>query len=622
MSAIDYPDERINLILPRAFTTLLSGLLLTVLALSALAVSYQYQHSGRVYPGVSVAGVDLSGLPPEDGAARLWEQLTYPSRGRIAFQDGDTVWVASPAELGLVLNANDSALAAYNVGRSGNPVGQLVTQFQAWFYGVDLPPQMVYDERAALAYLLALAETVDRPTIEAAIGVDGIEVQMHPGQVGRTMDVDATLAAIGPQLQTMTDGLIPLVVEEAPPIIFDASEQAELARQILSAPLVLTIPNANEGEPRQWVIAPETLAGMLAVERVAGDDGSETYRVGVSADKLRAFLENIAPNLEVTPANARFIFDDDASQLEAIEPSLTGRSLLVAETIDAINQKLAEGEHTIELVFDYALPPAPDTATAADLGITGLVSAQTSYFYGSSAPRMQNIKVAASRFHGLLVPPGATFSMADILGDVTLDTGFAEALIIFGDRTIKGVGGGVCQVSTTLFRTVFFGGYQVDERYSHAYRVYYYELTANGSQNANLAGLDATVYVPLVDFKFTNDSPYWLLMETYVNVPARSLIWKFYSTSDGRTVEWNTSGLQNKTEPPAPLYVENPKLAKGTIKQVDWAVTGATVTVTRTVYRDGETVHENVFTTNYRPWRAVYEYGPGTKLPKGDDRGG
>src|SRR5574342_11668 len=119
-----------------------------------------------------------------------------------------------------------------------------------------------------------------------------------------------------------------------------------------------------------------------------------------------------------------------------------------------------------------------------------------------------------------------TISGGDWSSDVCssdLDLGFAEALIIYGGRTIKGVGGGVCQVSTTLFRGVFHIGLPILERYSHAYRVSYYEMTASGGVDPTLAGLDATVYFPLVDLKFKNDTPYWILMETYANVGARSL---------------------------------------------------------------------------------------------------
>ena len=142
--------------------------------------------------------------------------------------------------------------------------------------------------------------------------------------------------------------------------------------------------------------------------------------------------------------------------------------------------------------------------------------------------RDQNIQAASARFHGVLVAPGEVFSMGQTLGDVSLDNGFAEALIIYGGRTIKGVGGGVCQVSTTLFRTVFFSGYPVVQRFAHAYRVNYYEKVAGNRYDSRLAGLDATVFVPLVDFKFKNDSTSWLLMETYVNAKNSTLTWKFY----------------------------------------------------------------------------------------------
>jgi vancomycin resistance protein YoaR len=173
------------------------------------------------------------------------------------------------------------------------------------------------------------------------------------------------------------------------------------------------------------------------------------------------------------------------------------------------------------------------------------------------------------------------------------------------------VGGGVCQVSTTLFRTVYFAGYPILERYAHAYRVGYYEQTSGG-RDQNLAGLDATVFVPLVDFKFKNDTPYWLLMETYVN-SNQSLTWKFYSTKDGRVVNHTTTGPTNTIEAPDPLYRENPELEKGKIEQVDWEAEGATVVVKRTVTRGGVVLYNDTFTTVYQPWRAIYEYGPGTE---------
>jgi vancomycin resistance protein YoaR len=170
-------------------------------------------------------------------------------------------------------------------------------------------------------------------------------------------------------------------------------------------------------------------------------------------------------------------------------------------------------------------------------------------------------------------------------------------------------------VSTTLFRTAFFAGFPIVERHPHAYRVGYYEQDAYG-YDEDLAGLDATVFVPMVDLKFVNDTSYWLLMETYFHPNSRSLTWKFYSTSDGRTVDWETSGPQNRVDPPDPVYEENPELSKGEIKQVDWAAEGADVTVNRVVYRDGQVLSSDTFITHYLPWADVYQYGPGTNLKK------
>lgn len=609
-------------LLLQAALALAAGMVLFFGMLAALVIGFDLYHAGRIYPGISVAGVSLSGLTPEEAAIQINRAITYPVTGRIVLQEGQKVWTATPAELGLYLDPQASALLAYRHGRQGGLSRRVIDQFQSWYTGQDLPPLMIFDERAAYAYLNRIALEIDRPTIEASLSVQGIEVVVLPGQVGRRVDIPATLKPLESELRELSDALLPVVVQESPPVILDASAQAEIARKILSQPLTLQMPDAQPGDSGPWQFDQQALAGMLVIERVESPEGAQ-YQVALNAANMRSFLESIALGFARQPANARFIFNDDTHQLEVIQSAVTGRSLNIEATIQSVNEKVTAGEHTISLVFDYTDPQVGNDVTAAELGITEPVSVQTSYFYGSSASRIQNIQTAASRFHGVLVPPGATFSMAEVMGDVSLDNGYAEALIIYGNRTIKGVGGGVCQVSTTLFRTVFFGSYPIVERHSHAYRVSYYELTRSGSVDPDFAGLDATVFVPVVDFKFTNDTPNWLLMETYVNAQARTLTWKFYSTSDGRTMEWDTTGLRNIVDAPEPLYQENPELAEGEIRQVDWAADGADVTVYRTVYRNGQVYLQDQFSTHYQPWQAIYEYGPGTKIPKDKrDNGG
>jgi vancomycin resistance protein YoaR len=612
MSAISYSTSPSKFNLEQILRILLVGLVLFFLGLSVLFLTFQARYSGRVFPGVESAGVDLSGLTEQEAAAQISASMHFYQTGKIVLQDGSSVWQTTPAQVGFYLDPQTTARNALAVGRTGGLFSRLNDQMSILLAGKSVAPSLVLDQKVAQRYLLTLGDQINRPVIEASLGLNGADVVVNSGQVGRILDVQTSMERLTAAVLTMHDSLVPLSVTETPPVILDATEQANLARQMLSQPLTLTLPDTVEGDPGPWTIDPSTLAKMLSIERVE-NGGSAEYQVVVSSNALRAYLSELVPTVKRTPQNAHFIFNDDTRQLDLIASAVRGRTLDVEATIRAINDGLAQNKHDIQLVVTTEDPTITDNATAQELGITELVSAQTSYFYGSDAARVKNITTAASRFHGIFVAPGETFSMANILGDITLDNGYAEAIIIYGDQSIKGVGGGVCQVSTTLFRTAFFGGFPIVERHAHAYRVYYYEKVAGNKVDTRLAGLDATVYVPLVDFKFTNDTPYWLLMETYVNPSNSSITWKFYSTSDGRKVEWDTTGPTNTVEPPEPLYKENPDLPKGEIKQVDWASQGADVNVTRSVYRNGNLYFSDNFATHYQAWQAKYEYGPGTE---------
>jgi vancomycin resistance protein YoaR len=611
MSSITYPSSREKNIFDQLLRALLIGALLFALSLVFLLVSFQVLYSGRIYPGVSVSGVNVSGMTPQQAGVAIGQHVDYPDRGRIIFRDGSRTWQVSPARLGFFVDPGGSAMQAFNVGRQGSIFERLYDQFAAAWQGYSLPAVIVYDQKRAQQYVLDLAKQVDQPVLEASLGLNGPEVVVHSGQVGREMDVPATLKIVNAQLQTLTDGIIPLRIKETPPVILDANQQADVARRILSDALTLTMPDPSENQG-PWTFDRQTLANMLTIQRIQTGTTAE-YQVGLNGDALRSFLTDLSPKLSRNPQNARFTFNDQTHQLDLIQHAIIGRALNVDATVQSINEKLLQGVHSVPLVLDTNEPAVTDSATADSLGIHELVSQQTSYFYGSAADRVQNIQTASARFMGLLVAPGEVFSMGQAIGDISLENGYAEALIIVGNQTIQGVGGGVCQVSTTLFRTAFFGGFPIVERHAHAYRVYYYEKVAGNKINPKLAGLDATVYFPLVDFKFKNDTPNWLLMETYVNPAASSLTWKFYSTSDGRTVDWTSTGPVNVVPAPPPSYKENPDLKKGQIKQVDYAADGADVTVTRTVTRDGQVIINDTIQTHYLPWQAKYEYGPGTE---------
>jgi vancomycin resistance protein YoaR len=598
----------------QVFAALSGGAILFFAIVIAITLGYRAIYSGRIFPGVAVAGVDVGGMRPIDAAAKLGTTLSYPYSGRIVFKDGDRVWVTTPAQLGMVFDPSASANIAFDLGRESGLFGNLNDMLNSAQVGVDVSPITILDQRVAYAYLQGLGSQINRPVVEADLKINGTDVIAYPGQIGRSLNVDATLVYLNAQLQSFRDGEVPLVIQEQDPEVEDVSAQADLARRILSQPLTLIIPDMKEGDPGPWSVDPTTLAAMMRVNRVRTDQGVE-YLLQIDPGMITPQLQSISQQVDRGKADARFHFNDDTRQLDLIRSATIGRAIKIDGTIEAIDTAFQQGQSTVSLALDLDEPDIKDDATAQKLGLTQNISTYTSYFRGSTTARLQNIQTAAAQFDGLLVPPGAVFSMGSALGDVSLDSGYAEAMIIYGGRTIKGVGGGVCQVSTTLFRTAFFAGFPILERYAHAYRVSYYEQKASGI-DVNMSGLDATVYFPVVDFKFKNDSPHWLLMETYFDAKNYSLTWKFYSTSDGRTVSWNTTGPTNVTEPPKPLLQLNPALGEFDLKQVDYAALGADVTVTRTVYLNNAVLFEDQFVTHYQAWQAICEYGKSVDDPE------
>jgi vancomycin resistance protein YoaR len=585
------------------------GVLFAAATASAAAV-FEWSYRDRIYPGVHAWGVDLSGMTPEEASFALSGAFAYPNEPAFLLADEQRQRTITPGEVGATFDLAATVSAAFDVGRSGNWLRDWRAQYETWHGGAQVAPVMVVDEARMQVYLDRLALETFLEPVEASLQADGLNVTATPGRIGRRLATAALKQTLLGHLSRVERAAIQLPFIETAPLVLDASPQAQTARAILSAPLTLTIPNPADGDPALVSVDPAQLATMLRIERVAEGNGAR-FTVALDAGALRAILEPLAEPLKREARNARFIFNDETRLLEVIQPSTEARVLNVEATIAAINLALPRGEHNVPLVFDTQQPEVSSEATGEQLGIRELVSSQYTSFKGSGPERMQNIQTAAARFHGLLIPPGGTFSFAENIGDISLDSGFAEALIIYGGRTIRGVGGGVCQVSTTLFRAVWFGGYPIVERNSHAYRVGYYEQNTGTWQGP---GLDAAVFTPLVDLKFQNDTPYWLLMETYFYPGVQQLQWKFYSTSDGRTVQTSGPVVENEIPAPEPLYEENPELASGEIKQVDFAAIGADVTVTRVVTRDGVQINtgERPLRTKYQPWRAIFQYGPGT----------
>jgi vancomycin resistance protein YoaR len=604
-------QPRLNPWVVRLTLLLFSGLILLFFVLMIMISGYEFLHRDEIYPGVStVLDLNLAGMSRQEAIAALSDRFTYADQATFVFRYGDQTWEFTAEQLGVSLDREATVDAAYSAGRDGSRIENLLSQLDIRFNGYPVTPVITYDQASAERALTDITHAyVDRPVVDATLTIHDGKATALPSQVGRSVDIPATLSVLRKEILALsTHSEITLVVSETPPTVWDATQAAERANLALSAPVEFYVRPEDGTDKGPWVAQVPSLQEMLTVDLVKHDDSTTDYEVNVDLDKPRAFLNDLASDLTVQPVDARFTFNDETRQLDVIQNSVSGRALDVESTVAQFEKAIfspTPADRRVALVFQGVPPTIPDTATAAQLGIIERVVQKTTYYHGSTAARQRNIQVAASRFHGLVIPPGAVFSFNEWLGDVSPETGYEQGLIIVGNQTITGVGGGVCQVATTAFQTAFYGGYPILERVEHAYRVGYYE-------EGEGAGMDATVYAPIVDFRFKNDTPYYLLIETYVNLNNSSITWKFYSTSMNRRVVKEGPVIRNQTAAPPPIYHANPALATGQIRQIDYAVSGADVYVYRTVYEGDRVIidHEE-FHSHYVPWADQYEVAPG-----------
>ncbi|MCQ3953908.1 MAG: hypothetical protein DPW15_11645 [Chloroflexi bacterium] len=366
--------------MPRqVFAALSGGFVLFAGFVLLWAIFYQFAYAGRIFPGVSVAGVDLSGLSRGEAALKLSQTLSYPNTGKILFRDGDRVWVASPVELGMVFDPTASANAAYDHGRQGGLFAALAAQVSARGLGADAPPVILFDQRVAYAYLQNIAVQIDQPVAEAVLRVEGTNVISEPGRLGRALNLDATLIHLGAQLQSFRDGEVPLAIQETAPRLLDVTAQAEQARVMLSQSFTMTLPNADASDPGPWTYDVPVLANLLTVT-VVDAGGVPQAQVGLDEKALRQSLSDLKVTVDRPPRDARFQFDDATGRLEALSPSTVGRVMDVEASVEAVNAALQRGEHSVNLVVAEQQPAVSDQATGAELGIVELVANQTTYF--------------------------------------------------------------------------------------------------------------------------------------------------------------------------------------------------------------------------------------------------
>jgi vancomycin resistance protein YoaR len=594
-----------------------SGGVLLMLILTALVGVYQIAFRARIVPGISSYGINLGGMTREQARLALAERFTYAHDAVFTFRytppDGAAqFWQLSAGDLGVSFDPDATAAEAFAPGHDGSLLENLVDQTLIWLNGRSISPTLRYDQNIAVSQLEAIARSIDTAPQDATLSVSGLDIQATPGRTGHSVDITTTLARLDNAILSLSaGGEVPLAINETPPIALDADAAAQRARIALSAPVVLIADGANGQTLGPWVATVDQIRALLRVDTVRGDDGTLHYEVSVNPAPFQDYLQTLAPGLISTPQNGRFHFNESTHQLEVIQPARNGRTLNIPQTLARMEEAIFSTDNrTVPLAFDYTLPQYPNDVTAAELGITQMISQATTFYTGSTQARKDNIIQAASRFDGIIIPPHTIFSFNQYVGDITPESGYVSGKVIVGGRTIDGVGGGVCQVSTTAFQAAFYAGFPIIERYAHGYRVGYYEQGEG-------VGMDASVYqddnpADTLDLRFQNDTDYALLIETSVYPGNNSVQFRFYSTNPGRQVVKQGPEITN-VQPAAPTrYEANRDLQPGQQLQVDWAAQGSEVRVTRLILDSaGKQISKDVFYSNYQPWGAIIQVPPG-----------
>ena len=559
-----------------------AGLAAVMLLGGALAMGVAAQSSGKIAPAIKVAGITIGGMTHEQALVALKGKASTPPQ--INITAGKQNWTLSADKLGWKADAITSVAAAEKftadrnvLERLQNMVGQSNPQ--------DFPLVAQVDPAVAKATLDDLTKPLNTQPKNAVVYFDAKtnKYAVKPDVIGRQYDAQppADAYAKDPNLSSLT---VPVKEWKA---TYTAATLQNYATEgnALVRPFTATL----KGNQRTAALTGLQIANLYWVRETGIVPDEKTMQVAFN--RLTDLVDQPAQNARYVLQGTSLVKTKEKDGL------VTDRPMSYAAFKKAV---LDPSQKTVAFSSKVSKP----TLTSAQLPAADkleLIAVGHSTYYHSSPARRSNVANAAAKINGAVVAPGEVFSFLNTLGGITSNNGFIGGLIISGGRTVDGLGGGVCQVSTTTFRAMYKAGLPVVERNQHSYRVGYYEPSV---------GFEAAVYDPGLDLKFRNDTAGPILVKT-INYPRSSALdVQIWGIKPKRSVYISGATILSQTRHLPAQYVVNPKLRAGQTKQVDWAADGYNLYITRTI-KDASGTRTDVTRTNYKPWRAVYEVASG-----------
>ena len=544
-----------------------------MLAVVALAVGAVFAGSpGRLAAGVTVAGVDVGGLTPVEARRELERRFAAVEQVPVAFTAAGHTFRISAAELGVKPDWSSALAQARRAGRGYGPLRGF-RRLDVRFFGADVRPRpRVFP--GAMAYELdRLAQDVDLRHIDASVQLRGGRPVVVPGQAGGALDRRAAGPVILTTLVGFERGVVALPVSTEPVHVTAAqlAPVAAQARVALSAPVRLAL------GPTRWRLTPAQLSSLLELPH----GGTTALRVGgPAADDWFALLMR---RVDRAPVDADFAVT--AAGIRVV-PAKMGTTLDVPATAQALLAAALSPANRVARLAVVAEPAKRTTADARAMGITGTVSTYETFF-GGVPNRIHNVQTVARLVDRQLIAPGKEWSFNGATGERTAAKGFLTAPVIINGELQTGLGGGVCQVSTTVFNAAFDAGLKITARTNHALYISHYPL-----------GRDATVNYPNVDLRFVNDTAHWLYLRTFVT--GSSLRVTLYGAPQNRRVESVAAPLRATGKAPV-KRVKDPTLLKGKSKIDTQGSPPEATSVERKVYAPGgKLLYDDVWHSSYR----------------------
>ena len=588
---------------PKVLTRLTLGAALLLVLLAGGLLLLRSAHADRVYPAIYVANVPLGGMTRGEAHSALLAQADEVHATEVIFRHDDQEWRTTLRELGLTVGVDATLDKAYEIGREDGAWDRLQTMARLVREDERMPLALHLNQTALDRWYDTIDDELGMPAREASLAIEGTTVTIVPEQDGTRVDrASATTEIVASlrQLAPLSAGL-PTVVTPAAVTGADVADARTTLTTALSKSVGVTLDETT------WTLAAADL-GQFVTQRVDPEQrGAEAFSLGLDTKALASWLETkLAAEINRDPVDA--IVGWNGERLVSLEWSVDGRGLESAPLAEQVEASFF-GDHQRVPVPVTITKPTIDSENLGRLGVTTLLGTGSSNYSGSTVGRATNVEVGAALLNGTLVPPRGEFSFNFGVGVINEERGFVEAQVIDGERIGKDIGGGICQVSTTVFRAAYLAGMPISEWWPHRYRIPFYEY------DGWAMGLDASILQPTEDpatwgdFRFENPSDSWMLVESWSD--GVNVVVNLYGEDLGYEVSTVGPELGPKIQILPDIEVVDNKLDPGSFVMGERAQEGQEVSHFRQVLdRNGNLLWERNFWTKYYARGNVWKVSP------------